>query len=201
MGWVKLKQHELAFFYVIEYPHILCQRQHEVINSIFMFLTNLIVVCTILKLLYAHVSDPQASGSGGYRHVFFGGCQWLLFRLHGSVLWRFRYSKPLPNYPEFMTRILHLFCDLLLKAFDFECGHNVRLAKLDVITACAIARCNENMLFCLCFHIRSPAIFKSAALLWTACVFFYDTFSMIISWTYNHVQRFVYSTSKRKKTN
>lgn len=81
-------------------------------------------------------------------------------------------GKPLPNYPEFMTRILHLFCDLLLKAFDFKCGHNVRLAKLDVITACAIARCNENMLFCLCFHIRSPAIFKSAALLRAACVFF-----------------------------
>lgn len=66
-------------------------------------------------------------------------------------------SKPFLNYPEFMTRILHLLCDLLLNAFDFECGHNVRLAKLDVITACAIARCNESMLFCLYFHIWSPA--------------------------------------------
>lgn len=66
-------------------------------------------------------------------------------------------GKPFPNYPEFMTRILHLLCDLLLNAFDSECGHNVRLAKLDVITACAIARCNKSMLFCLCFHIRSHA--------------------------------------------
>lgn len=70
-------------------------------------------------------------------------------------------GKPFQNDSEFMTRTLHLLCDLLLKAFDLECGHNVRLAKLDVITACAIARCNESMLFCLCYHIRSPAIFKS----------------------------------------
>lgn len=69
------------------------------------------------------------------------------------------------NYPEFMTRILHLLCDLLLNAFDSECGHNVRLAKLDVITACAIARCNVSMLFCLCFHIQNPAIHKWAAVL------------------------------------
>lgn len=83
-------------------------------------------------------------------------------------------GKPSPNDPEFMTRILHLLCDLLLKAFDFECGHNGRLAKLDVITACAIARCNESMLFCLCFHIQSRAIFKLS-------VFFYGTFSMIVT--------------------
>ncbi|KAF4078994.1 hypothetical protein AMELA_G00188040 [Ameiurus melas] len=31
-------------------------------------------------------------------------------------------GKPFRNNPEFMTRILHLLCDLLLKAFDFECG-------------------------------------------------------------------------------
>lgn len=31
-------------------------------------------------------------------------------------------GKPFRNHPEFMTRILHLLCDLLLKAFDFECG-------------------------------------------------------------------------------
>lgn len=70
-------------------------------------------------------------------------------------------GKPFPKDPEFMTRILHLLCGLLLKACDFECGRNVRLAKSDVITACAIARCNESMLFCFCVHIQSPAIFKS----------------------------------------
>lgn len=31
-------------------------------------------------------------------------------------------GKPFWNHPEFMTRILHLLCDLLLKAFDFDCG-------------------------------------------------------------------------------
>lgn len=74
-------------------------------------------------------------------------------------------------FPEFMTRILHLLCELLLKAFDVECGHNVRLAKLDVITACAIARCNESMLFCLCFHIRSAAMFKPKHCLELAVLF------------------------------
>lgn len=59
-----------------------------------------------------------------------------------------------------MTGLLHLLCDLgiLLKAFDCECGHDSSLAELDVITVWAIARCNKNMLFCLCFHIQSPAM-------------------------------------------
>lgn len=72
-------------------------------------------------------------------------------------------GKHFLNYPGFMTRILHLHCNLLLKSFDFKCGHNVRLAKLDVITACAITRCNESMLFCFSLHIQSHAIYSCSA--------------------------------------